>query len=506
LFVSSTGENGTGADVISFLLLQLKSDPTVRQVLMLTQKPTGGFSMGSQQKQLQFNASGDRLPGSSNGNRFEVNTTNANDEWTVTLTGADAVAFAIRDTSGSSAPLSFPVAGDGAFTITASDNALDKALGASAIVTMGPQSFEIKIAQAKHVLSITPTSVMPVLVAGGSTPEITVNSSATGKAWTATIVNATPQEAKLSVTTGTTGGTFHATFPRLEQPFIVPQGLITVTMDDYPWLTATLTVSQQSYQPRVVTLQTANSTYGRLNTTGTYFNYMSAIGIGLRDKSWFGPAATVRTAANSLTSWPQNATVSSTAAIFLVNSGLSSARRANAVAWKNANNANLLLMLLDRSHGDQQALLRSVYGSATLTVTDARVNDSDWRNAYSFAAPTAGGSPAGRAKLWAYLVGGEGPFGKVNPANVWLEPYYNNVDGTINNPPSTMMRLVTVNGQGMLYIDPTRNVVVIGNMDMFSATNDHFLKYPDKYRFLQNFLAYMVNAAQYGEVFLNQFK
>jgi hypothetical protein len=507
LSISSTGENTTGADVISFLLVQLKADPTVRQVIMLTQKPTGGFSLGSQQKQLQFNALGERLPGASNDNRFTVTTTNPDDTWTVVLSGTDATAFKVQNAAGN-APFVSPATGDGTFTIAASDNAENKELSAVATISLGGQSVEVKLTQAKHVLSITPTSVVPILVAGGTTPNITVNSSATGKSWTATLLHTTSQQATLTATTGTVGGTFAATFPVLTQPFIVPQSTITVTMNDYPWLKATLVVTQQSFQPRYVTLQTSHALYGTMSASGGFYNYTSAMGNSLRATANFGPgaAAPVRTASGSLTSWPQNATVSSSAGIFLVNAGLNATQRAYATSWKNANKANLLLLLLDLGHGEQQALLRSVYGSTNLGVNDPGIGASQWANNYSFAAPTTGGSVAGRAKLWAYLVGGDGPFGTVNPAAFKLTPYYDHVDGRITNMPSTMIPLVIVNGIPMLSIDPTKNVVVIGNMDMFSGTNNNFPANSDKWKFLQNFLAYMVNAAQYGDVFLNQFK
>jgi hypothetical protein len=163
-------------------------------------------------------------------------------------------------------------------------------------------------------------------------------------------------------------------------------------------------------------------------------------------------------------------------------------------------------MTLDLGHNSQRDLLRGIYGNATIDVTDADLNTSDWNGSQSFPKPTVGGSAAGRDKLWAYLIEGDGPFGEVDPTQVWLSPYYDNVDGVIVNWPSTMMPFAMVKGRAMLGIDPTRNVIVIGNKDMFSATNRYFEDYPDKYRFLQNFLSYMVNAAQYGNVFLDQFK
>ncbi|MDR0765816.1 MAG: hypothetical protein LBF09_02615, partial [Odoribacteraceae bacterium] len=524
--ISATGKNeyqvgSVATEVVSFLLVQLDSDPTVRKVLMLTQKPTGGFAMGSQQKQLQFDALGAPLPGASNLDHFTVTTSESTEEWSVTISGDDASAFEIRDQAGTGTFTS-PHTGNGTFTIKAADNAQDKELSAVATIELGPQTFEIRLTQAKHVMSITPHSVTPLLVAGGTTRDITVHSSATGKTWKATLVNSTTEHlASLSSTepaiTSITGqaldGTFAVTFPKLELPFIVPQATVTVQMEDYPWLTATLVVSQQSYQPRAITLQTAHSTYGRADVTGSAYNYFSAVSNGLREKTYFGPSGTVRTASGSLISWPQNATVSNNSSILLINSGLNSSQRNSAIAWRKVHQGNMLIFLLDLGSGDNQNLLRTIYSSTNFRLYDPGISSSDWGARVS--RTPSGGNGSSKEKLLKYLVGGDGPFGAVNFDNVDLTPRYDMVDGAIDNTvanyPSSLVALLAVGRASgswhiQLAIDPVQNLIFIGNMDMFSGVDNRFPAGSDNWKFLHNLLAYIVNAAQYGDVFLKDFR
>ena len=524
--VSTTGPNGhiagsppVAAPVVSFLLVQLDDDPTVRKVLMLTQKPAGGFAMGSSQKQLLFDASGRPLPGASNKELFAVKTSDPDEAWNATLSGADAGAFQLLDPTGA-APLALPHVGDGGFVIKASDNALDKELSAAATVTLGAQSFVIKLSQARHVLSITPGTLSPLLAAGGTTPDVVVNSSAAGKKWRATLVNATPsQQASLSadapgvleIVGQPLGGSFNVTFPPLTQPFVAPRAAVTVQMEDYPWLVATLVVSQQSYKPRAIAVQTAHATYGRMDAPGNHYNYFSAASDALRARDNFGPNenAKVRIAAGSLASWPRNATVSNTSAVLFINNGLSSSQRSSAVAWRKEHPGNTIIFALDLGNSNNESLLRAIYNDATLRVSDPSLNDSDWNNRATLAA--RGGTEEGRARLWKYLVGGAGPFGEVNADNVDLHPRYDMVDGALSHAPPTLITLLTVRRENnaeyiQLAIDPVQNIVIIGNMDMFAGTNNRFPEGSDNWKFLHNFLAYVVNAAQYGDVFLSKFK
>jgi hypothetical protein len=522
--VSTTGKNtytpagGTVAtEVVAFLLIQLDSDPTVRRVLMLTQKPTGGFTMGSLQKQLHFDALGASTPGSSNRPIFTVTTSDDDETWEVKLSGEDAQYFSIMDANGVN-PLAGPITGNSSFRITASDNKFNKELNAIATVTLGLQSFEIKITQAKHVMSISPTKANPILVAGGTTEGFTVRSSATGKTWKATINNVvasqlasfSPDAAVTEITGQQLEGKFSVTFPKLEKPFIVPQAIVTVQMEGYDWLTTTLTVTQQSYQPRAITLQTAHSTYGRADVTGGYYNYFSAVSNGLRDKALFGPAETakVRTSSSSLSSWPQNATVSNSSAILLINDGLNSTQRNNVMTWRNAHSGNMLIFLLDLGSGNNRDLLRTIYGNTSIAISDPGLTPSDWDYNANLAA--SGGNTAGREKLWKYLVDGDGPFGAVTTSNVKLTPRYDYVDNTITGAPSSLITLLTVAHNStphiQLAIDPAKNLIIVGNMDMFAADNNRFPVDSDNWKFLNNLLAYIVNAAQYGDVFLEQFR
>jgi hypothetical protein len=423
----------------------------------------------------------------------------------VTVTGTDAGKF--QTMNDANTPITGGT-GPGSFTIQAADNTEDKELSATVAVAMvGQPAMTIKVTQARHVLSLSPASVTPIPVGGGTTPAITVLSSVTGKPWTATVVNDAPeQQATLSTNTGTVGGTFTATFPVLTRPFITPKATVTVTFADYPWLKATLVVNQQSYQPRVVTLQTANSSYGRLNVTGTFYNYFDAVGDFLRDNARFGSAASaiVRTAPGTFGSWPQNAAVSSSSAIFHVNTGINASQRNAVVAWKQANPANVVIVLLDLDHGSQRDLLRAIYNNQGITIDDAGGGTPPM----TITRPTTGGSTTGREALWNYLI--NGPFGTVTPANVTIQAR-DAVAGWIssNGGETTMVPIILhpSNMRPQLVIDPTKNLVVIGNMDLFSSRgNQYASSNPSNQRFLLNLLAYIVNSAQYGDAFLNQFK
>ena len=82
------------------------------------------------------------------------------------------------------------------------------------------------------------------------------------------------------------------------------------------------------------------------------------------------------------------------------------------------------------------------------------------------------------------------------------ELVYNKVSGEI-----TIHALHLVKPYWTLSIDPVNRIIYVGNSDMFgSATLGQFALDTDNGRFIRNVLAFMVNADQYGDTFLDDFR
>jgi hypothetical protein len=125
------------------------------------------------------------------------------------------------------------------------------------------------------------------------------------------------------------------------------------------------------------------------------------------------------------------------------------------------------------------------------------------------AEPPAEGTAA--RKVWDYILGDKGPFGTVNPGNISILTGSDIYIGALNsNMPSTMVPLLLhPTGSAEIAIDPEHRLLFIGNVEDFGTENNRNVGTEvteDERRFMKNIIAFVINAAQYGEYFLSEFK
>jgi hypothetical protein len=156
-------------------------------------------------------------------------------------------------------------------------------------------------------------------------------------------------------------------------------------------------------------------------------------------------------------------------------------------------------MFGDDTEGDdpgRKAVIESILGTCYV--------GSGSENRYTAPAPTAG---TAARKVWDYVMV-NGPYGSVNRVNVSFTSNSNSGYLTSTRPTSTVALAsnnATTGTRADIALDAERRILFIGSVNLFgtisgSTYNDDYVK------FIGNIVAFMVNAAQYGEYFLSDFK
>lgn len=114
----------------------------------------------------------------------------------------------------------------------------------------------------------------------------------------------------------------------------------------------------------------------------------------------------------------------------------------------------------------------------------------------------------------------EGPFsnsGRLNPGDIWMYGK-ESINAGLSKWPDTFIPVIMVNNsRGVAYcvfgIDPTNRMIWMSDPAIFGNSSSLFANYlnfqanrPENMVFLNNFIAWMSNAALYGDSFLNDFR
>lgn len=540
--VSTKASNNSAEAKIGVILVTLDSDPeNFQRAIVLTQMGQGGFTVSPVQSTIKFDAEGTLIAGSANKNEFTVAPASSSDIWEAVLQGADADKFTITHDGGGSS-----VTGTGKFTVTAkgpNTGSLERTANVRVQFKNNTTVYkEMKVTQACYTLSLSPATVSAISSLGGSTPAITVTTSAPSSyRWTATVATANTisgHAAYFNQSQGSTSLTgrpltekFNVTFPRLTASGVSPVATVTVKLEGTD-ITASLKVNQESFQFNTkVTLKTAITTYysSIYSPSDKYYCFFNRWGDNLRNSNYFSITnqnATVQIP--SVSNWTAGWSVHDTNPdIFFANAeahrgGRESDSRyistpAQFNAWRLASDKRVL-MIEGSWYGDQVLVSTGVAPAYKGTATSAGIgfSYSDWKDGCAAAAATIRSvnpnTKVRNTQLWKYLFE-EGPFGPVNPSNLRLRSA-DATYGHISKWPTTMIPILFVKyGSTMrcvFGIDPTNRVIWIGDAELFSTRGGACVNYPgisgDNERFLNNVLAYMLNVVQFGDTFNSQFK
>ncbi len=501
--IYSRRANAQAKSVTNFVLFTLDADPeNYRNVIVLTQSGAGNFTLVPNNTAVNFSAGGALAMGSGNTNTFKVIPGQDSDLWEVRLTGGDASKFQL--TSPGKAPgFSLSFSGydglDQAFTIEpigANTSAADYQTMVEITHNTQNKKF-ISVTQGHYTFSVSTTSLN--LKGEGGEVKFTVNSNATDRTVNAVLGDCTYPTVQPLFTlnnsktiSGQPFGTLSVTVP----PILVntinndPTTTITISVEGTD-LSQTFTIKQEKITfPTSLQYQTCDGGYYGSWDSGHRFEQWPAY---LSDPLLFGPTGTVW-ASSVYTKNASGATIGSNVRMYCMNN-----RNAAEDLYTSAikNNDKFVAVLTDFHNS---TIFRQI-GLKDQFTTIAPSNNSSAR--------TFAGIPQSvkDTKLWEYLM--NGPFGTVNPNNVSLKPSDGNI-AVVTKWPSTFIPLMYVPGsttQVIFGIDPTNQVVWVGDSEMFHNYNNNYASTNvDNIRFLKNVLAYCVHVNLYGNAFNNQFK
>jgi hypothetical protein len=509
-----------------------KNDPTTVATLQLIQQGVGGITLTPDVKAITFDANGLLSPGTTN--TFAVSIANGN--WEIVTSGSHPNLFQIDKTTGSNGEQ---------FTVTASNNPEDGEISFNLRVQQaGNPSVgrDLRVIQESHTLSFSSARIPDVSHAGGSSEKIMVSSTAN---WVASIENAQGAPfAKLSNNSGKSGETFHVIFdPNTStgQPQVTVKVNVSGTKVE-----KTITIKQEILPLRTITIlgqggKTGSSTGGNeLHGGGhSWWHDSEAVYKFLINPSFFGPKGTVKTKsaitvhyANDYESIKE---FTSTDAIYWANRLSKDAEIWPGALWKKGQNfplaSNPDFPSLDRRflivpmavNSDGNKVENMLNNAQAGYFEFAQESLSDYMpHKLTLAKEYSETNKTGQ-KLWDYLLK-DGPFtaGRAAPLSVQTIEYrppwgaHHGARG-ISEWPQTFVPLILNNSYKndaktycALGIDPTTNIMVLNaqlfNRDYASSGGSKFTENDDEGLFLLNLLAYIVNAAQYGDAFTKQFR
>jgi hypothetical protein len=296
--------------------------------------------------------------------------------------------------------------------------------------------------------------------------------------------------------TGSFGSPLVLTFPKLPMAYsqVSPEATVTVTLDGTT-VSRTVAVRQNASPPRQLVFQSnARTGYGSLASNPSHENYFNAFNYVLRDGISFAPSGVVRTA--GAFAFTVGSIPASSATVYNANvESINATARGYVRTWMSANPANFLMVVNDNVHGanDREALLR-LFSTAYNT---ASVSNS---------IRTMASRPSGLAaqKVWDYIMV-NGPFGAVYAGTTFTTDGYTRA---LTTWPSTTVPLLYGAGYPQVAIDPVLRILYIGDVDLFGTVGgrNSFPAGSAKLAFMNNIIAFMVNAAQYGDYFLSEFR
>jgi hypothetical protein len=498
----------------SFVQFVLDDNSEESVTLVLGQRGAGGISLLPKEvTNLTFAAGGTNTTPNFNGFTVVTDAESSNKAWeAIVQTTSDPGAFTITNPDGDDK--------DTQFTVLATPNLTDKERTATIRVQLSNNKAVGKtftITQAAYKLSVSPTSVSVLPLLGGNSDVVTVTSDTV---WVASLsvaggkatITKTGGTASTTSVEGTTGESFFLTFDPNTTPNVVPTATVTVTAKGTT-VKKTVTFTQAQLVPRSFTIRQHYATY----------NYNDLLPTGNRNATWmysvlmnssnFGPGAAVVPTASQIS-------ISSTAELaypkFLDTDGLywdgipySAAYTNNAVTWHNKNSANWVIVVIAYWDEGIQAYMRNLTGNNGYSYTvnsfipNGTVLTPETAKAYSDTNKRG-------EKLWNYLMK-DGPFTGGTAIDLSKARYIGqNTDSHgqgLTAWPSSMIPVILYNNNRVTVGIDIENRVAIVNDQIFcnNTTTNPFTTGGEKDLFMKNFIAFIINATQYGTDFTNQF-
>lgn len=534
--ITSMGTNPSADDRYAFVSVYLDDDPDAHQVLILVQRgqtTCSFFPPLADDEGLAFDAVGKQEAGRE---RYEVRLQGDDrGEWTVVAPAGHAARFQVRyyDPSGALVPDATSLSGPGFFDVLPSINNTGQPISVALrlILPDNPAAARtLPLVQGAFSLAVASPPAFPA-VGAAAAPVVTLTPALPGARWSAGIADSQRNAAALATSSGDFPATLAVSYPRL--PFRhARQGASTTITVTAPaaGVSATVVLRQEPAPWRPLNIRSYDATHdGNLTPPGSsgkfaHFDhfYWAVNNIGDNGNGasdMFSPTGVVPTAAPlAINTGYSEFAAASLPAIPAVPGGLINMNLADRaynaaipaiVAWLNRpapelynKPANFMILLGDDypNTEDRRNMIAAVLG------VDCYVdhNDSGPRIA---ADPPPANTPARR--LWDYIAV-NGPFGSVNTANLSFQctdSYITSLDN--RRPPTTLPLLKDAAGSGRaeLAIDPVNRLLFIGNVEMFGTySNNASEMNDDERRFMKNIIAFAINAAQYGDYFLSDFR
>jgi hypothetical protein len=516
----------------AFCLFTLDANPDIRRTLVLTQRGVGGIDLKSNTGEIINEFNFDPFGAKTNMNFAHFNVTTDNkgtyQDWEIVKSGTNPDKFKTVSITDPTQEKTEGTYTDNSFTIVADTNRTETAYTATIRVQLkGNASVgrSFVVTQAGQTLSFNPAASAGNMSISGGTETFKVTSSTS---WTATIetfniAGAVPELqtdsagiATLNKYSGVTGDDIILTFPKNSIPMIIPRATITVKLDNTN-VVKTITVRQAQLNPRLITIRQHYRGHGTaLRNTPLYaYDAHRAYEI-FTDPSKFGPSGTVYTVAPLTISHPTTnpeiaPTFLATDGIYWENETYNTNYSDEGVAWKASNPKNFWMGVSSYYDNELGATLSRITGSVYGWDSTNFFSDGTTISPASAKANSEANNNRGK-KLWDYLLK-DGPFTngvEINPASITFVTqgiYWGNIG--LSSYPTTMIPIIMYNNHCTVGIDPTHNVAVIyPQLFNYNGTANDAIQIQGgpQDKFLCNLLAFIVNAAQYGEDFTSQFK
>ncbi|MDR0765817.1 MAG: hypothetical protein LBF09_02620 [Odoribacteraceae bacterium] len=527
--ITTLGTNPTTDPRYAFVSVYLDEDPDVHQVLVLSQNGRTSYNFSpvlTGGESLAFDAAGTRTSGRE---KFNVVIDGQDDEeWQASIPYEYADRFVVRyyDKDGTLQSGATSGFGTGYFDIVPTINTTGVEISTNvevALLDNQDSRQTIPLTQGKFTLTLPnfPTTV----TAMGDTRTINVSLSPalTGAAWEAEITSSTRSAAYFGtiVGTNTASGSMSQTmtlsYPKLPVTYMHDGAStdITVTIAA-AGISEDLTVQQSAAAWRAINIQSYHtSDDGNLTppaSSVTKFDHFNHFYYAINNIYFdsYSPTGTVRT--KELITMNTGYSYLATLAGGIINMNLSTSSYSSSIStittWLNQNvsamynqPANFMILLGD-DHPDasqRKSMVSSVLG------VDCYDNPSaNTARRTAVAAPVEGTSAR---KVWDYVMV-NGPFGPVTPGNISIISNDSYIGVLGSNKPSTTVSLLNYpDGRTEIAIDPVKRLLFIGNIEVFGTIqNPDASMNTDEHRFMRNIIAFIINAAQYGEYFLSDFK
>ncbi|MDR0962480.1 MAG: hypothetical protein LBM62_08000 [Mediterranea sp.] len=488
----------------SFIEIALDDYPEMSVVLILTQRGAGGVTLTPALDAIAFDAFGNLDVPNFDG-IFHITTDASSDfpNWNIVKTGASAADFTVDNESGTPS--------ENVFTVSTGNNTSAGPREATVRVQLDGKpgvGKDIRVTQAAHTVSLNPSTIETSVPAnGGSTVPILVTSS---DSWEASITceNGT---ATLDKTTGASGESFVVTFDKNSTPLVIPTATITVKVAGTAVQT-TMTVKQAQLNPRTINARQHFAGYSSQLGTNAYganmiYNYLT-------NTSYFGSSGTVYTTAGISVSNAGSLdapTFGANDGIYWENVPYDQNYINEGIAWKKSDSRNLLIVILTNTYGTYADEMLNAVSSGGYSYNPTYMNIGSTCSPVSAKEYSVTNNNRGE-KLWSYVTK-DGPFTNgteidLSQVSYRQNEWYGYGSQGLNAWPTTMIPLVMYNGKCTVGIDPTNNIVVL-SAQLFNTGYGNYNKYSDDSPaglFLKNMLAFMVNAAQYGSDFTDQYK